>query len=242
MRISFLLRRIFYTITDVWGAIVDGNHTKCAATTPIKAIAVATGFKNSAVGEATFEIDFSRAEGPDITMPKPHVSGRYATLSTGTSGATILFTQDGTAPAYSGTPATFVPTGTTTVYTGPFQLTTNDSGSTDHTVRAIAIAEGYKDSLESFTVFTILPGRIVTNSNKTGGGSLYAAVAGANDGPDEGSSACAQGRREGEGAGPVCRRGRAAAWLTVGPYGGRLLYLKGAAPNQYIVGNGGDAF
>ena len=165
--------------TEYTGAVdVAGDGT----TTTVKAIAVASGFTNSAVAEATFEIDYSRVEGPVLSMPEPYVSGRKVTISTGTPGATILYTQDGTAPTYSGTPDAFTPTGTTLVYTSPLTLTTNDTSSTDHTIRALAIADGYKDSHESFKVFTIVPGRIVTNNNKSGTGSLYAAVTGAQDG------------------------------------------------------------
>ncbi len=106
----------------------------------MKAIAVASGYNNSAVASATFtESSVPTAATPTISPNGGTFSDSVqVSLSTTTSGATIYYTTNGSTPS----------TGSTQ-YTAPFTLT----GSA--TVKAIAVAAGYNNSAVASAAFTV---------------------------------------------------------------------------------------
>lgn len=94
-----------------------------SANTTIKAIAVASGYTNSAVASST--VNVGKIATPTITVSNT-ADGKNVTLSCATSGAAIYYTLDGSNPTRS-----------TAKYTAPFKVTKNA------TVKARAVANGY---------------------------------------------------------------------------------------------------
>jgi hypothetical protein len=104
-----------------------------AASATVKAIAVATGYTDSAIGSAAYVINVP-VPGVAVTPVFSPVAGTYSgaqavSLSTTTPGAAIHYTIDGTTP-----------TAASATYTA--QLTV----STSTTIKAIAVAPGYANS------------------------------------------------------------------------------------------------
>jgi len=109
-------------------------------TTTIHAIAEATGFANSAIASATYTINPPPASAPVFS---PAVGTYHAiqtvTLTDATKGAAIYYTLNGATP---GT--------TSTLYSKPFTL------SQTTTVKAIAVAAGFADSVVASGTYTII--------------------------------------------------------------------------------------
>jgi hypothetical protein len=104
-----------------------------AASATLKAIAVATGYTDSAVGSAAYVINIP-VPGVAVTPAFSPAGGTYSgaqavTLSTTTPGAAIHYTIDGTTP-----------TAASATYTAQFTVSAN------MTVKAIAVASGYVSS------------------------------------------------------------------------------------------------
>ncbi len=99
----------------------------------MNAIAVATGYNQSATGSAIYNIGSTKAATPTLTSGGTFTSQQTVTISDGTSGATIFYTIDGSTPTYP-------VTGTTIHYYAPFPVDATE------TVNAIATAPGYLDS------------------------------------------------------------------------------------------------
>ena len=109
----------------------------------VKAIAVRSGFNDSSITSATFNVT-PRPTTEDVTFDP--VAGTYfdsvtVTLSSATPGATIHFTTDGT-----------VPTTASPIYTTPFSLSIN---ATPHTVQALAAFTDFNDSAVTSAVYTV---------------------------------------------------------------------------------------
>jgi uncharacterized repeat protein (TIGR03803 family) len=138
---------IYYT-TD--GTAPTASSTKytvaitVGSTETIEAIAVASGYSNSAVASATYTITpvvmpvaatpaFSPAAGT-------YSAAQSVSISDATAGATIYYTTNGTAPTTS-----------STKYTGAITV-----GSTE-TIEAVAVASGYTDSSVASATYTITP-------------------------------------------------------------------------------------
>jgi len=138
------------------GAIsVAGNGT----TKTIKAIATATGYMTSAVGSATYTINYAAAATQAATPVFSPVAGSYTStqsvmLSSDTSGATIRYTTDNTTPTST----------TGILYSGAITV------SASQTIKAIAYLSGWTDSIVSSAAYVInLPSSLLTMLPVTGG-------------------------------------------------------------------------
>jgi len=105
----------------------------------ISAIAVATGYSNSAVAIAAYTITLPAAATPTFSP----AAGTYATtqsvtISDTTPGATIYYTTNGSAPTTSSTP-----------YTGAISVASSE------TISAIAMATGYSNSAVATATYRI---------------------------------------------------------------------------------------
>jgi hypothetical protein len=110
-----------------------------STTTTVEAIAVATGYPNSALTSATYTIGLPVAASPSVTP----AAGTYTTaqevmLSDTVSGATIYYTTDGT------TPSTL-----SNQYVMPISV------SATTTINAIAVDTGYANSSVTSAIYTI---------------------------------------------------------------------------------------
>jgi len=98
-----------------------------SANQTLKAIAVASGSATSAVASAAYKIS---APKPTFTPAAGTYTGAQSvTISDSAANAAIYYTTDGTTPTKS-----------STAYTGPITVSTNE------TVKAIAIVSGYQTS------------------------------------------------------------------------------------------------
>ena len=143
-----------------------------SATETIDAIAVETGYTNSAVGTAAYTIapvlptpTFSPAAGT-------YTTSQSVTISDATAGTTIYYTTNGT-----------MPTTSSTVYSGPITVSATE------TIEAIAVKTGYTNSAvatATYTIASVLPvptfspaagsytaSQSVTISDATAGTTIY---------------------------------------------------------------------
>lgn len=147
------------------------------STTTIKALAVRTGFTDSAVASATYTIDSSTTPTATPTfspLPGTFTSVQNVTISTTTAGATIYYTTDGSTPTVA-----------STVYAAPVAV-----GGPVTTLKAFATAPGHTASGVATGVYTInLPpaetptfspvagpvtaGQVVTISSTTSGAVIH---------------------------------------------------------------------
>ena len=128
-----------------------GSSFKLTATKTVKAIAMKTGMVNSAA--TTQSITVSTVTTPTISATAV-AGGQQVSISSGTSGATIHYTTDGTTPTTS-----------SPVYSSSFKLTATK------TVKAIAMKTGMVNSSvasQSITVSTVTTPTISTTA-VTGG-------------------------------------------------------------------------
>jgi heme/copper-type cytochrome/quinol oxidase subunit 4 len=111
-----------------------------SASGPVKAIAIATGYLNSALTTTSFTLQ--RASSPTFTPTGGAVSSTQPiTLTNTTTGAVIYYTTDGSAPSPG--------MGTTKQYGSPFTLPASA------TVKTIALAPGYMNSAMAQANYTV---------------------------------------------------------------------------------------
>src|SRR5580658_5110900 len=128
--------------------LYSGPFTLPASAT-VEAMAVATGYSNSAVASASYTVQSSQAATPTFSEGTGTYSGTQSiTLNDTTSGATIYYAINAT------------PTTSSTKYTAGAVITV----STSETIEAIAVATGYTQSNVASATYTINP---VTNSTIT---------------------------------------------------------------------------
>jgi len=109
-----------------------------SSTETVEAIAVATGFSNSAVASAAFTINLPA--GTPVISPAAgtYTSTQSVTITDASAGATIYYTTNGTTP-----------TASSTVYSGAISVSTTE------TVEAIAVAPGFSASAVASAAYTI---------------------------------------------------------------------------------------
>jgi hypothetical protein len=133
--------KIYYTTngnTPSKNSTLYSAPVTVSATTTVKAIAIATGYTDSAVASAVYAL----AAAPPTFAPGPGTYGvpPQVCLSDATPGASIYYTTDGTTPTTSSTLFTYcIDVSTTT------------------TIRAIAAATGYANSTVASATYTIAP-------------------------------------------------------------------------------------
>jgi hypothetical protein len=134
---------IYYTTNGTAPTTSSTKYTGAitvSATETLEAIAIATGYSNSAVATATYTI------GAATTLPAPTFSpaaGTYSTsqtvtISDATAGTTIYYTTNGTTPTTS-----------STKYTGAITVSATE------TIEAIAVETGYSNSAMATATYTI---------------------------------------------------------------------------------------
>jgi glucosylceramidase len=113
------------------------------STTTIQAIAVASGYLNSAIGSATYTINLPAAAAPTFSpAPGSYTTAQSVSLADTTIGAAIYYTIDGATPTANST---------------RFTTGTPISVSTTTTINAIAIVANYSNSAVATGTYT-LPG------------------------------------------------------------------------------------
>lgn len=129
---------------------INGNVDVDVAYKDFPAIIKASGLNGYGTSTPT-------AEAPTISTSN-YYGGKKVTITTGTSGAKIYYTKDGSTP-----------TASSTEYTGAFKVS-----SASNTIKAIAIASGYKDSSVTTKTFSIskTAAPTVTTADTAGGVSI----------------------------------------------------------------------
>jgi hypothetical protein len=134
---------IYYSINDTTPDASSIRYTgpfTLSATTTLRAVAIAPGYKSSTVTSETLAISFVPPTATPALSPAggTFASAQTVTISDATPNGTIFYTTDGTAPG-TGSP----------VYSGPITV-----GATA-TVRAIATASGHATSTVASATYTI---------------------------------------------------------------------------------------
>ena len=155
---------IYYTTngtTPTTSSSVYSTPIPVSATTTIEAIAVATGYNNSAVASATYTINMPAAATPTFSpVAGTYTSAQSVTISDSTSGAVIYYTTDGSTPTTS-----------SLVYSTPIAVNATT------TIQAIAVAAGFSNSSLASGVFTINLPTVATPSLSPTPGSYSPSVA-----------------------------------------------------------------
>jgi hypothetical protein len=132
---------IYFSLNGATPTTSDSKYTKPISTgisKTIKAIAVAPGYTDSAVGSATYTIVKAAATPTSSPGTGTYPGTQEVTISDTTPGATIYFSLNGATP-----------TSADSIYTKP--IATGIS----KTIKAIAVAAGYTDSAVGSATYTI---------------------------------------------------------------------------------------
>jgi N-acetylneuraminic acid mutarotase len=133
---------IYYTTdgsTPTTSSAKYSTPVNVAVSETLKAIATATGYTNSNVGTAAYTINIPQAATPTFNPPAGTYSApQNVTITDTTSGASIYYTTDGSAPTTS-----------STLYSAPVAVNASE------TLKAIATATGYTNSNVGTAAYTI---------------------------------------------------------------------------------------
>ncbi len=133
---------IYYTTngtTPTTSSAVYAGAISVSATETLKAIAVASGYSQSAVGTAAYTINQPTAATPTFTPAAgTYTSAQSVSILDSTAGATIYYTTNGSTPTTS-----------SSVYAGAITVSATE------TLKAIAVASGYSQSAVGTAAYTI---------------------------------------------------------------------------------------
>ena len=150
--------QIYYTTngsTPTIGSTLYSGPLSLTSSETVKAIAVATSYSSSAVASAAYVVQLPAAAPVFSIAAGTYTTAQMVAMSSGTPGAQIYFTTDGSNPT----------TGST-LYGGP--MTVNSS----ETIKALAVATNYSSSAVTSAVYVI---------NSPIGGPLFSVPAGTYD-------------------------------------------------------------
>jgi hypothetical protein len=134
---------VYYTTNGTTPTTSSTKYTgaiSVSASETIKAIAVASGYTNSAVATAAYTISVGTVAATPTFSPTPgtYLPAQSVTINDSTAGAVIYYTTNGTTPTTS-----------SAKYTGPLNV------SITQTIKAIAVASGYTNSAVATGAYTI---------------------------------------------------------------------------------------
>jgi len=132
---------IYYTTNGTTPTTSSTKYTgaiSVSATETIEAIAVATGYTNSSVASVKYTISLTAATPTFSVAAGTYTTTQSVTIADATSGSTIYYTTNGTAPTTS-----------SAKYTGAISVSATE------TIEAIAVATGYNTSTTASATFTI---------------------------------------------------------------------------------------
>jgi N-acetylneuraminic acid mutarotase len=133
---------IYYTTdgsTPTTNSTMYTSPITVSSSETLQAIAVASGDTGSPVTSAVYTINLSAAAEPAFSLASGTYTGSQSvTLSDTTTGATIYYTTNGTAP-----------TANSTIYSGAITVSASE------TIEAIAVASGYANSAVASATYTI---------------------------------------------------------------------------------------
>jgi N-acetylneuraminic acid mutarotase len=134
---------IYYTsngTTPTTSSTVYTGPITVSSSETLQAIAVASGYSNSAVASASYIINLPHAAAPTFTLPAgTYTSTEQVGISDATSGAQVYYTTNGTTP-----------TAGSTLYTGPITVSSSEI------LQAIAVAPGYSSSAVASATYTLV--------------------------------------------------------------------------------------
>jgi hypothetical protein len=132
---------IYYTTNGTaptTSSAVYSGPISVGSTETVEALAVATGYLNSAVGSAAYTINLPAAAPTFSVAGGVYTTSQTVTISDTTAGATIYYTTNGTTPTTS-----------SAVYSGAITVSATE------TLSAIATATGYSTSPTTSATYTI---------------------------------------------------------------------------------------
>src|SRR6266700_513203 len=153
---------IHYTIdgsTPTTSSPVYGGTLTYTQTTPLKAMAAASGMTNSGVASATYTVQQQVATPAFSPGGGTYTGSVTVTISDATSGATIHYTTDGSTPTTS-----------SPVYGGALTFTQTT------TLKAMAAASGMTNSAVASATYTIQQQQVATPAFSPGGGTYTGSV------------------------------------------------------------------
>jgi glucosylceramidase len=134
-----------------------------STTTTVKAIAIASGYSNSAVASGTYTINLPAAATPTFSpAPGTYSTAQSVAIADTTSGASIYYTTDGSAPTTSST---------------LFSASSPIVVATTTTIEAVAVAPGYSQSAVATGTYTLpAPGASISVVESTNDESMLMAA------------------------------------------------------------------
>ncbi|MGD0732169.1 MAG: glycoside hydrolase domain-containing protein [Terracidiphilus sp.] len=166
---------IYYTTNGTTPTTSSTQYTApitVSTSETVEALAVKTGYTNSAIGSAAYVINGTVATPTFSPVAGTYSSAQTVTISSATSGTTIYYTTNGTTPTTS-----------STQYTAPITVSTSE------TVEALAVKTGYTNSAIGSAAYVINgtvatptfspvagsygPAQTVTISSATSGATIY---------------------------------------------------------------------